>query len=738
MQSSVTFSGCLRSLCWLLVLFASPAVFCQEADKAAPGKTVPLGQFITLKSPITDESLGLVRRTAIELQATATKEDREAYLILQLTPGTSQFHHAYALAEFLAGEPQSKLTTVAWIPESISGNNVFVALACQEIVMAADASIGDIGRGEPVPQDQQQIINGIVSKRRNKKVTDAIAAGLTDPSVKLLQITVDQSDGVKEKRLVTDLQSRELKDHGVVITDAHVVKEAGTPWKLTGAQARNEDILVVRTAESRRALVDAYRLPLESMREKVAGEQIDQVAYIELKDEIGSLFFSFARRHIEQAVQKEVKLIIFEIDSPGGSLLYSRDLAYLIADLDKRHIKTVAYVPDKAYSGGTIVALGCDEIYMRPGASLGDAIPIQFQEGQFINADGKILSVETEMMRELGERKERPKALLEAIADQNLEVFQVTHKTTGQVWYMTDNEIHESGDDWLKGPLVHETRKGVALTMSGRRAAELSIAMAPVNDLAELRERLGIPLDLEFKKIERTWVDTTVFVLNNNWVAGFLFFVAVVGIYIELHTMTGFFGIVSTVAIGVFFWSKVMGGTAGGLEIVLFLIGFGCLAMEIFVIPGFGVFGISGILLILGSLIMASQSFGGFSMEYDMMQAARSIALFGASMVAVIVTGVALSYVLPKVPFLKDMILAPPGAAGLAGPRLRPDLEQSSHPLLGQLGATLTVLRPAGKARLDGQLVDVVSDGPFINEGATVEVVRITGNRIVVRQVETA
>ncbi len=730
-------SCCSVLLSWLGVVPLLPVLAMAQEDVPAAKPPQAIAQLLILKSPITDEALGAVRRTALELQATATKEGRQAILILELTPGASQFHHVYALAEFLAAEPTRNLTTVAWIPESVSGANVLVALACQEIVMHPDATLGDLGRGEALPLDQQTIIKGIVAKRRNKKVNESLVTGLLDPAVTIFQLTLDQGDGVKEKRLATEHEARQLREQGVVIADSHTLKEGGTAWKISGAQAREEDILAMRTAGSRRDVIDAYGLPLEAMRDQMPGDRVEKVAYIELKDEIDALFYSFAQRQIDRAVQLGVKLIIFEIDSPGGSLMYSRDLAFLIADLENREIKSVAYIPDKAYSGGTIVALGCDEIYMRSDATLGDAIPIVFAEGQFINADGKVLSVETEMLRELGERKHRPAAILEAIADSELEVYEVTHRTTGRVWYMSETEIHETGDEWLQGPLVHESRKGVAITVSGRRAAELKIAEPPVADVDELRERLGIPLDLAFKRIERNWVDTTVFVLNNNWVTGFLFFIAVIGLYLELHTMTGFFGICSVVAFSLFFWSKVMGGTAGGLEIVLFLIGAGCLAMEIFVIPGFGVFGISGILLVLASLVMAGQSFSMVTAEYDLMQAGRSIAMFAASLVAVLFTGVALSHFLPRIPFLKDMILAPPGLAGASGPRLRPDAEQSGHPLMGQQGPAVTVLRPAGKARLSGQLVDVVSDGPFIAEGSSIQVVRISGNRIVVRQVES-
>lgn len=179
-----------------------------------------------------------------------------------------------------------------------------------------------------------------------------------------------------------------------------------------------------------------------------------------------------------------------------------------------------------------------------------------------------------------------------------------------------------------------------------------------------------------------------------------------------------------------------MGGTAGGLEISLFVIGMGCLAIEFFVLPGFGVFGISGILLVLGSLIMASQSFTGFSLEYDLARAGQTFATLGVALLAVLAASIMISSNLHRIPILKNLVLeAPAGNIEQASePQLRPDLLMPDAPLVGATGQAVTILRPSGKARINKQLIDVVSDGPFIEEGASITVVQVQKNRIVVRQ----
>jgi membrane-bound serine protease (ClpP class) len=148
------------------------------------------------------------------------------------------------------------------------------------------------------------------------------------------------------------------------------------------------------------------------------------------------------------------------------------------------------------------------------------------------------------------------------------------------------------------------------------------------------------------------------------------------------------------------------------------------------------VFGVSGILMVLGSIVMASQSFGNWEPNADLYQFGRTLGIFFIAMVTVGVLGTILGRFLPHVPLFEGALLTPPQQD--QEPRLRlsganDDLQGTGRSLLGKQGQTLSFLRPAGKARIDGRVFDVVSDGPFIAEGAEIEVVQITGNRVVVR-----
>ena len=717
-------------------LLTAPVQAAEEAPATAASKHI--AAFVTLDGTITDRVTATVRRTALELQTQALQEQKQAFLVVELTPGISEFHHVYSLIDFLTSDATTNLTTICWVPRTVNGTNACIALACSEIVMHPDARIGDIGRSEALPQNDQLIVKSIISKRRNRRVTESLAVGLMNPAASVLQITVEPATGMIEKRVVTGTEAQQLRDAQVVIRDTRTLKEAGSDWMIGTAQARDWGVLVSQSASSRRELVDAYALPLDSLRERPTIDGQVKVDLIEIKGMVEPVLASFLNRQIERAVAEDAKIIIFEVDSPGGYLYESEQLAEAIAGLKDRGVHAVAYIPEGAYSGAAIISLGCDDIYLRPDAKIGDAGAIRetAEGGQFERAPEKVLSPLKQLLGELARRKNRSPALTQAMCDMDLEVFQATHKTKGTIAYMSEAEIHESGDEWIKGPLVEESKKGWLLTVTGKRASELQLAQPPVESLDDLKSRLGIPPDQRLVAMQRTWVDDLVFWLNIPLIMGFLFFIGLVAIYLELHTMTGIFGLISALCFGLFFWSKVLGGTARTLEIMLFFVGVVCLLLEFFVLPGFGFFGITGILLTLVSIVMASQTFGHLGPNIsDSEQTFQTLKVFGTAVVGMVVTAFALARFLPQIPLFNDMILAPPGADSAAAPRLKPELVGGTADLVGQSGVALTLLRPSGKAEINGQLVDVISEGGFIPVGSQLQVVQCSGKRVVVRKV---
>lgn len=731
----------LQTCLAVLSLFVS-VPFSIAADEAAPAKKVPAGQFITVTSPVDDVIFARISSIALKLQQKASQEDRPAVLVLQIEPGTSQFHHIQGLTKFLTSSQLSNVTTVAWVPSTVTGSNVLIALACKQIVMHPDAELGDIGRGKPLEVDEQQAVLALAQKRHNSKINAAIVRGMMNPQEQLWRVRVrsmEQGQEELESRVVTRDELDTFRRTNVTIENVEVVKDAGAVGTFRGSTARSLDILVAHTAENRTGVATLYGLQRESLRETSQEKENRKVRLIKVDGIIDRLQENFLLRQIDRAVAEDAQVIVFEIDSPGGLLVASITLANAIASLEERKIRTVAYVPEQAISGAAIISLGCDEIYMHPNAKIGDAGPIEMRPGQpFERAPEKILSPLKVALHDLAEKKHRPVAICEAMADRSMKVFQVTNRDSGQVWFMNELEIHAANGEWIRGGQLRETNGELLLTANGSRANELKIAEPPVSDFDDLKSKIGVAPGTKLTPIAKNWVDRLVFTLNHPGMVMLMIVMGVALLYVELHFMTGILGILSVLCFALFFWSNFMGGTAGWLEVVLFIIGLGCLGLEIFVIPGFGVFGVSGILLVLASLVMA-----GHSWTYDLTTNIEELTWQTGqvllSLGIVFGLGVGMARFLPSVPGFDSMILGPPGG-GTDEPRLRmqtvpPLMDVVQGVSLGDSGTAITMLRPAGKARFADRVVDVVSEGPFISADASIEVVALSANRIVVRQV---
>lgn len=720
----------------------------QGAVDEKPDDGRPPARFLTVSGTIDERMDSRIQNLAIELQNQATQRDRDAFLVLEITRGSSKFGLVMEAAKLLTSARLSRVKTIAWVPERLDGYNAILALACKEIVMHPDAELGDIGRGEMMEKDEQQSVLALVEKRHNPRLSSAVVQAMMDRQRVLLKVSVVQGD-VAETRIVTREELDRLRENKIVIRDVQTIKEAGDNGIFTGTKARDFDFLVSRLAEGRAEVADAYKIPGEALRETPWEGEAPKVRLIKIDDVIEPIIETFIKRQINRALDEGVNLIIFEVNSYGGRLDSAQNLSNAIADLGRRKVRTIAWVPEKAISAAAMISLSCDEIYLTPQGLIGDIIPIM-QTGpgqQFERAPEKALSIVKGMLDDIARRKGRPPALAMAMADKDMKVYTAIHAQTGKTTYMTEAEIHASGGEWKQGPLIPETGHGspTALTIGGSRAHELQLAAKPVQDFEELKKRLGIPAGQTVPIAARTWLDDTVFMLNTDAAMFLLLVIGIVCLYMELHLMTGLLGIVAAVCFSMFFWSRFLGGTAGWLEVMLFLLGVACIAMEVFIMPGFGVFGVSGGLLLFASLVMASQTFGNIEPGADVRSLSHTVGTLTGAVVSVVVIAAIAGRYLPSIPFLKNMILTPPGFEEAEGlPRLDPRVAGGTAvattaslgaraALLGERGTTTSMLRPAGKARIGDAYVDVVSDGAFIDRDVEIEVVQVEGNRIVVR-----
>jgi len=235
------------------------------------------------------------------------------------------------------------------------------------------------------------------------------------------------------------------------------------------------------------------------------------------------------------------------------------------------------------------------------------------------------------------------------------------------------------------------------------------------------------------------WVDSLVTILTDPYVSWLLLFVGGFMLVIELKLPgIGLPAITSALAFLLFFWSHYLSGTADQLEIILFLVGLVCLALEIFVFPGFGIFGMSGILLMLSSIVMASHTFIWPTQDYEYRELGYTLLQVTGMLAAVAVGAAVLGRYFPSIPLLKRLILKPePWTAVEADDTLARQATEGFDSLaflVGETGRTTSPLRPTGKARFGDLVLDVTAAGLFVEPDSLVEVIDVQGSRVIVKK----
>jgi membrane-bound serine protease (ClpP class) len=267
--------------------------------------------------------------------------------------------------------------------------------------------------------------------------------------------------------------------------------------------------------------------------------------------------------------------------------------------------------------------------------------------------------------------------------------------------------------------------KGKLLTLTASEALEHKVADLTAATVAAALEAAGLP-NAEMRNARETWAESFVRFLTNPVVSSLLMTVGLLGLLVEIRT-PGFAvpGSIGLASLGLFFWGHWIVRLAGWEELLLVSIGVLLLALEIFVFPGLTLAGIAGILALGAGLGMTL--IGAGATTSVIIGALGRVAL---SLLLAMAGGFALLRLLPSLPFGRRLVLA----TGMQADVGYVSAPEGDRRWLGRTGTALSPLRPAGIAQIDGARVDVVSDGSFIDAGAAIEVTRVDGNRIVVRQ----
>jgi len=400
---------------------------------------------------------------------------------------------------------------------------------------------------------------------------------------------------------------------------------------------------------------------------------------------------------LAKAEEESADLIIIEMDTYGGAVNDADDIRTMI--LESR-IPVYVFINKDAASAGALISIACDKIFMAPGGSIGAATVVNGVDGAA--APDKYQSYMRSMMRSTAEAKGRDPKIAEAMVDEKIEI----------------EGISEAGS---------------VVTFSVSEAQKYGFCDGEYNSINDLIQGQELS-DSNIISYETDVVEQIIGFFLNPAISGFLILIIIGGIYFELQTPgIGFPILASIIAVILYFTPYYLNGLAENWEIIVFVVGIILLALELFVIPGFGIFGILGITCILSGLVLGMLPNQNFDFEF--VPAADLFAALLTVILAAIASVGLVFWLTPKVNEWKAF-----SAVTLANTQQRQDGFTSSfysNDLLGQIGTVHSRLRPSGRVEIGGEIYDASSRGEFLEKGEPIIVISTEGTSLKVKKSET-
>ncbi len=530
-----------------------------------------------------------------------------------------------------------------------------------------------------------------------------------------------------------------------------------------------------------------------------AARQANTVAILPVTGEIDSITLRSLERRLREASRAGASAVVLDLDTPGGEMLATLDICHLIRT--EAPANTVAWVNPKAFSAGTIIALACRETLVHPEGVFGDAAPIQGLPivGLRQMPVAERAKIEAPLLSEVvssARRRGLDEKLVQAFIAVTMELWLIEEISTGERMFVDASEyeiafgeppprLRERGDALpatatpeaspveaeraetppflLDDPDAEDSPRRM-LTPADRGRWRLLGQVIGDEELLVVRGDEAIAYDLasgtaandddiaaffgatSVIRIERSWSESMVRFLISWPVRLLLIVVLLVCFFIELAAPgVGVFGLAAGVALLLLLGAPAVAGMAQWWEILLVLVGFGLVAVELFVLPGVGIAGIAGVIClfvgIVGTFVGGGVggAAGGAWQDQLVTGLATTLAALFAGGVAIWIVARQLGSVRGFDRFVLGASLAKAGGPpiGRISPTTDPDRGSTGEvPEEGSEGVALSPLRPAGRAEFDGRTFDVRSVGAFVESGARIRVLGDEGSSLLVENAE--
>lgn len=430
--------------------------------------------------------------------------------------------------------------------------------------------------------------------------------------------------------------------------------------------------------------------PASSSSANGVGQKVYHI-YPHRLDQMEDLTYeTFLKESFRQAREEGINMIILEIDTPGGELAATLEIKNVVLGSS---IKTVCFVNRNAISAGSLIALSCDKLVMAPGSVIGAATPVYIRDGGMQKAPEKVVSATRAAWRSTAQARDRDPDVAEAFVDESI------------VLTKKKNKIDKPA--------------GKLLTLTDKEAFDIGLIDYRANTIVEILEIEKMSQAAVIVK-EPTFKDRVIAFILHPAVSGILIALGMVGLLFEIKSPGwGIPGVAGLLFLSIYFIARIYAGYSGWAAPALFAFSILLILLEIFVIPGFGFAGIIGVGGLIGSILW---SYGVSNFNEGLWVVSLALVGFLGA------TGFLLKnlkYLRPK----SDSIL-------LSGQLTPEKSERYEHlsTLIGKKGKTLTVLRPSGTITINGERVDAVSLGEFIDAGKSVSVVQVEGSKVLVEK----
>ena len=401
----------------------------------------------------------------------------------------------------------------------------------------------------------------------------------------------------------------------------------------------------------------------------------------------------YSKLLLEEALDKDYDIVVIEMDTYGGAVNDADDIRTRILDFE---IPIYVWINKDAASAGALISIACDSIYMSSGASIGAATVVT---GDGAQAPDKYQSYMRSIMRSTAEAKGRDPKIAEAMVDEDIKVDSIS-------------------------------MEGKVITFSTKEALKYGFCDAELNSIDEIMDRQGIE-NYEISSFELGSAEGIISFFLNPIVSSILILLILGGLYFELQTPgIGFPIIASITALILYLVPYYLNGVAENWELILFFFGIIFLALEVFVIPGFGIFGIAGLFTSITSLILIMLNNDLFDFTFvlsrDLVSSSLSVLISVLSFLLIVLFG---GIKLTDSNAFKNIALAQTQevSKGYISNRY-------SNNIVGKKGKSFTVLRPSGKIKIDSQIFDASTEGDFIEKNKNIIVVSVEGSSLKVKK----